>query len=87
MSNLQRTIEFDPLRVVVNLQPEYDPAIPDKVIGYRGSAIISRIDGAVVYKSFLHYRVDQGQLIADRNDAMRDTEERARKVIQDDFPD
>ncbi|TCG04467.1 hypothetical protein BZM27_40660 [Paraburkholderia steynii] len=86
MSNLQRTIDADPFRIVIDLQKEFDPVESDKVIGYRGSAIISRLDGGVVYRSFLRYLVNQGEPIADRNNAMTDTEGRARKAIQAGFP-
>ncbi|MFP3428784.1 hypothetical protein SB781_03440 [Paraburkholderia sp. SIMBA_061] len=87
MTDLQRTIDADPYRVVINLQKEFDPAVSDKVIGYRASGIISRLDGKPVHKTFVRYTIPQGDVIADRADAMREGEGRARAAINGGFPD
>lgn len=86
MTDLQRTIDVDPFRVVINLMKEFDPEKSDKVIGYRATANITRFDGKPVYKTFLGYRIDHGDAIADRLQAIADAESRAREAINNGFP-
>lgn len=87
MSDLQRTIEADPYKVVVNLEKVFHPAKPDEVVGYMAIAIITRLDGNSVYKTFRMYRVEQGEVIDDRLKAFEDAESRAREAINNGFPD
>jgi hypothetical protein len=62
MSDLQRTIEADPYKVVVNLEKTFRPAKPDEVVSYKASAIITRLDGNPVYKTFRVYVIEQGEV-------------------------
>lgn len=83
----QLTIEEDPYRIVVNARVEHRAGPSGQLDSYRVSAIISRIDGAAVYKNFILYNIPEGGAYLDLNGALNDGERIARQAIADGFPD
>ncbi len=46
-----------------------------------------RLDGAPVYKNFVTYQIERGDVFGDPERAFKDAEERVREAIANGFPD
>ena len=86
MSFPHREVEADPYFIVINADREY---VAGRMIPngrYSARSVITRLDGRAVYKNFLMYQIDEGQLFDELEDALEDAESRARDAIANGFP-
>ena len=87
MTVLHKEVEAPPHRIVINAEREYRPGEADPNGGYYARVVITRLDGAPVYKNFVIYQIERGDVFGDVQRALRDAEERAREAIANGFPD
>ena len=87
MSVLRKEVEAPPYRIVINAEREYRPGDADPSGFYCARVVITRLDGAPVYKNFVTYRIERGDAFGDPERAFRDAEERVREAIANRFPD
>ncbi|KAA0999049.1 hypothetical protein FVF58_42835 [Paraburkholderia panacisoli] len=87
MSVLHKEVEAPPYRIVINAEREYRSGDADPNGGYYARAVITRLDGAPVYKNFVMYQIQRGDVFGDPQGVLRDAEERAREAIANGFPD
>lgn len=87
MTVLHKEVAVPPHRIVINAEREYRPGDADPNGGYYARVVITRLDGAPVYKNFVMYQIERGDVFGDTQGAFRDAEERAREAIANGFPD
>jgi hypothetical protein len=87
MSVLHKEVEAPPYRFVINAEREYRPGDAEPSGCYYARVVITRLDGAPVYKNFAMYQIERGDAFGDPQGVFRDAEERAREAITNGFPD
>lgn len=87
MTDLHKEVEAPPHRIVISAEREKRPGGADPNGGYYARVVITRLDGAPVYKNFVIYQIERGDVFGDVQRALRDAEERAREAIANGFPD
>ena len=87
MTVLHKEFEAPPHKIVINAEREYRPGDADPTGGYYARVVITRLDGAPVYKNFVMYQIARGDIFGDPQGAFRDAEERACEAIANGFPD
>jgi hypothetical protein len=87
MSVLRKEVEAPPYRIVINAEREYRPGDADPSGFYCARVVITRLDGAPVYKNFVMYQIERGDAFRDPRRVLGDAEERAREAIANGFPD
>jgi len=87
MTVLHKEVEAPPYKIVINAERECRPGEADPNGGYHARVAITRLDGAPVYKNFVIYQIERGDVFGDVQRALRDAEERAREAIANGFPD
>ncbi|MGY6129145.1 hypothetical protein ACW9YV_27935 (plasmid) [Paraburkholderia strydomiana] len=87
MTTLHEEVELPPYKIVIDAELENRRGTPDPSGCYYARAMITRLDGAPVYKNFVKYRIERGDAFGDPERAFRDAEERVREAIANGFPD
>lgn len=81
MTTLHKEIEAPPYKIVIDAERERRPGDTDPNGGYYARVVITRLDGSPVYKTFVAYQIERGDVFRDLPVVFRDAEERAREAI------
>jgi hypothetical protein len=87
MTTLHKEVELPPYKIVIDAEREDQLGAPDPNGCYYARAMITRLDGAAVYKNFVTYQIERGDAFGDPQRAFIDAEERVREAIVNRFPD